>query len=198
MIQIRERDRRALLVLGIAAILYVVLDYVVIPGFAGLTTASEEATLKEDELRKYRRAVIRKGHYTQLLAEATKNLAAAEERLIRGDNPSLASVEFQTIVEGVATATGISLGQRNMSTAKKKDDFFNEITMTLSFDCTPNQLTTFLSEIRNAPKFISIRTIQVTPSRLLHEPPARGDFQKVVRVTATLGAILATAPRGAL
>ena len=193
-IQIRDRDRRALIGLAVAAGLYVLLSFAVLPAFYSLTAAADTAAQKEEELRKYHRAVIRKGHYAGLLAQAQANVAAGEGRLIRGDNPSLASVEFQTLVEGVAGQAGVPLGQRSVSTAKKRDDWFNEITMTMSFECTPNQLTSFLAGIRSLPKLITVRNAQVSPAQVLHEAP-KGDFQKIIRVNLTLGAILASAPR---
>lgn len=191
-IQIRERDRRALAGLALAVGTYFLFSMVAFPAFDGLTSASEEASSKEGQLLKYRRALIRKSHYTELLGKARQSMLEAESRLIRGDNASLASVELQNVVEEAAKKVQISLGQRNISTAKKKDSFFNEITMTVSFESTLNQLTTFLSEVRNAPRFITIRNAQVAPLQLLQEPPKKGDFQKTVRVSLTLAAILAS------
>jgi len=192
--EIRERDRRGLLALGIAAIVYVLLSYAVIPSFERLGAAGENAAVKEDQLMRYRRALARKGHYAQMLEQARKSVTEAEARLIRGDNPSLASVELQTTVEEAAKKFEIQLGPRNMSPARKKDDFFNELTMTVSFECTPNQLVMFLSEIRSAPKFITVRNKQVAPVRPLHEAPKDDDFVKTVRVNLTLAAILSSPP----
>lgn len=191
-IEIRARDRRALIGLALAGGVYLLFSMVAFPAFDGLKSASEKASAKEEQLMRYRRALIRKGHYAQLLDKARKNMAEAESRLIRGDNASLASVELQNIVEEAAKKVEIPLGQRNMSTAKKKDQFFNEITMTLSFESTPNQLTMFLSEIRNTGKFITVRNAQVVPVQLLQEAPKKGDFLKTVRVNLTLAAILSS------
>src|SRR3989304_7741030 len=119
--------------------------------------SADAAAEKEDQLQRYRRALVRKGSHTQLLEQARKNVADAEGRLIRGDNPSLASVEFQNLVEEAAKKVGIALAQRNIAPAKKADDFFFEITMTLAFERTPGQLASFIAELRNAPKVITIR-----------------------------------------
>ena len=190
-VEIRERDRRALIGLALALGAYVLLTMVAFPAFDSLTTAPQGTGEKGEQLMKYRRALIRKGHYTQLLEQARKNMIEAESGLVRGDNASLASVELQNIVEEAAKTVGIPIGQRNMSTAKKRDPFFNEITMTLSFESTPNQLTMFLSEIRNASKFVTVRNAQVAPVQVLQEAPKKGDFLKTVRVNLTLAAILA-------
>ena len=190
--EIRERDRRALIGLAFAAGVYLLSSMVVFPVFDRRASASSDAPEKEEQLMKYRRALVRKSRYSQLLEQVGKSMSEADARLIRGDNASLASVELQNVVEEAAKKVEISLGQRNMSTAKKKDQFFNEITMTVSFESTPNQLTMFLAEIRNAPKFITVRTAQVAPAQVLREAPKKGDFQKTVRVSLMLAALLAS------
>jgi hypothetical protein len=187
--KIRERDRRALIVLAAGVTLYVLLSFALFPALDVLKNAAAEAAEKEGQLRKYRQALIRKGHYAQLVEAAKKNMTQSEQRLIRGDNPTLASVELQAIVEEAARKADISLEQRNMSAAKKKDAFFNEIAMMLSFQSSPNQLTTFLAEMRKASKFITVQNAQVVPLQIVQEAP-KGDFKKMLKVDLTLSAIL--------
>ena len=193
-IQIRERDKRAFLLLGGALLTYAILAVGVFPVLDRLSGSAAAAAQKEEQLMKYRRAQIRRGNYVKLLEQARKNVAEAEGLLIRGDNPSLASVELQTIVEDAAKKVGINFIQRNISPARKKDDFFNEITVAVSFESTPNQVVSFLSEVRNAPKFVTVRNAQVAPVQVVQAPPAKGDLKKTVRVSLTLGAILASPP----
>jgi len=188
--EIRERDRRAVLMLLSAVGLYVVISYGVLPAFDSLREAAGGTSNKEQQLSKYRRALVRKGNYTQLLEQARKNMASDQALFIRGDNPSLAAVELQTIVEGAATKTGLTLNQRNISAARKKDDFFNEITMTVAMDATPLQISSFLTELRNAPKFVVVRNLQLAPTEVLHEAPAKGGFKKVLRANLTISGLL--------
>jgi len=189
-LEIRARDRRAFLLLASAAIVYAVLSFAVLPAFDALKEASAGAAAKEEQLSRYRRALIRKGHYAQLLVQARKNVSEAEARLIRGDNPTLAAVELQTIVEEAAKKAGLELNQRNISPARKKDAFFNEITMTLAFEATPAQVSGFLAEIRNGPKFVTVRGVQIAPTEVRYEAPKKGDFRKMLRGNLTLTAVL--------
>src|SRR5689334_1811363 len=189
-LEIRERDRRAVLILLSAVGLYVILSFVVLPAFDSLREAAGGTTNREQQLSKYRRALVRKGNYTQLLEQARKNMAADEALFIRGDNPSLAAVELQTIVEGAAGKSGLALNQRSVSAARKKDDFFNEITMTVTIDGTPSQISTFLSQLRSAPKFVVVRSLQLAPTEVLREPPAKGGFKKTVRANLTISGLL--------
>ena len=157
--------------------------------------ASSDVGVKEEQLSRYRRALVRKGHYAKLLEKARKDVSDAQARLIRGDNPTLAAVELQTIVEEAAKKVGLELNQRNISPARKKDEFFNEITMTLAFEATPGQVSQFLEEIRNAPKFIMVRDAQIAPAQVIHEAPKKGDFKKVLRANLTVSAVLPMPPR---
>jgi type II secretion system (T2SS) protein M len=189
-LQIRERDRRAVLMLMGAVGLYAILSFGLLPAFDYLKEAAAGTSTKEQQLSRYRRALVRKGSYTQLLEQARKNMAADEALFIRGDNPSLAAVELQMIVEAAATKTGITLNQRNISAARKKDDFFNEIVMTVAVDASPLQISTFLSELRSAPKFVVVRTLQLAPTEVLHQAPAKGGFKKMVRANLAISGLL--------
>ena len=193
--EIRQRDRQAIVLLAGAAIIYVALSYGALPAFDSLKEASSRVGDKEEQLKKYRRALIRKGHYSQLLEQARKNVVDAEARFIRGDNPALASVELQTIVEQAAKKVDLDLNQRSVSPARKKDDSFNEITMTLALEATPSQIFGFLAEIRNAPKFVIVRSAQIAPTQVLTEPPKKGDFMKVIHANLTIAALLPTPAR---
>jgi len=194
-LQIRQRDRHALLGLFGAVAVYLLVSTLAFPAFDRLKESSAAASEKEDQLRKYRQAIQRKGHYTELLQQANKSVADGESRLIHGDNPSLASIELQNLVEEAAKKVNIDFAQKNVFPPKKKDQYYNEISMTLSFDSTPNQLTTFLSNLRNAPKFVSVRSLQLTPVETPTGPPKKGEFKKVVRVNLTVVAVLTTQKR---
>jgi hypothetical protein len=185
---LRERDRRAIVILAAAMGLYVIVSYVVLPAFDKLTQTPSRVSDTEEQLRKYRRALIRKGHHTEQLEQARKNVAEAEGRFIRGDNPTLASVELQTIVEEAARKVNLELGQRNVTPARKKDDSFNEITITLALEATPSQIFGFLAEIRNAPKYVTVRSAQMAPAQIMTEPPQKGDFTKVIRANIAIAA----------
>jgi hypothetical protein len=186
--ELRERDRRAVLILAAAIGIYVLTSYAALPAFDKLTQTPSHVGEREEQLKKYRRALIRKGHYTEELAQARKNIAEAESRFVRGDNPSLASVELQTIVEGAAKKANLELNQRNVTAARKKDDSFNEITMALTLEATPPQIFGFLAELRNAPKYVTIRSAQITPAQVLTEAPKKGDFLKTIRANVTIAA----------
>src|SRR5207247_11047020 len=98
-------------------------------------------------------------------------MANAETRFIRGDNPTLASVELQSIVEQAAKKVGLDLNQRTVSPARKEDDSFNEITMTLTMEGTPSQIFGFIAEIRKAARLVMVRSGHLVSKQVLTGRP---------------------------
>ena len=186
---LQPHHRRALILLLSALGLYFLLSRVLFPVYDTLAAAEAAALEKENQLLRYRRAVAREGDYTALLEEAYARIAEGEALLIPGDNPSLASAELQAIVEEAASSTGIELGQRNLSSAQRVDEYFNEITMSLVFQCTPGQLVRMLSTVRSADRLVTVRAIQVSPLEATDGDP-EGAFVKDLYVTVTFAAIV--------
>jgi hypothetical protein len=188
---LRGGEKRAGIALAAAIGIYLVVSQLAIPAWDTMRETASAVSEKEDQLRRYRRALAAKDRYATLLEQVRKSTAEGEGRLIRGDNPSLASVELQTLIEDAAKKLNIPLGPRSVTTAKRKDDYFNEITMTFSFEGTPNQMTSLLGEFRAAPKFVTIKSVQVTPLSTVQEAPTKGELKKTVRVNMTVAGLLA-------
>src|SRR6266487_283528 len=90
-LELRPRDRRALLLLALAVIVYGMLKIVVFPAHDRLALAADAAAQKQAELRK--------GQYAQLTELETKKVKEAESVLITAANASLVSAELQSLVE---------------------------------------------------------------------------------------------------
>ena len=186
----QKRDRRALIFLGGALGLYFLVVEVVFPAYDDLVASEALALQKEDQLLRYRRAIARAADFAELLEGARSRIAEGEVRLISGDNPALASSELQTLVEAAAERSAVELGQRNMAPARPVDGYFNEIAMSLTFQCSPEQLLQFLSDIRSLERLVTVKSIQITPLYNSDALPETGELVKDLSVNVTFGAIL--------
>jgi Tfp pilus assembly protein PilO len=192
-IEIRQRDRRALLFLALASVIYVVADWVVLPAYDRMTDAQSLAADKENQVRRYRRAELRKGQYTDLLKTANERITKSETVVIPALNVSLASAELQSLIEGASNKVGLMVGQRMIGSPRRLDDFYAELPMTLNFESTPGQLVFFLNELRSLPRFVSVRSLQVTPVTPVFEAPKGADLTKNVRANVTIAALIPAA-----
>jgi len=74
---VRQRDRRALMLLGAAVLIYTLSDWIILPAYDRIMAGPEIAAEKEQHLRRYRRAQARKGQYESLLKTADQSLSAS-------------------------------------------------------------------------------------------------------------------------
>jgi hypothetical protein len=194
-ISLQKRDRRALGTLVIAVAGYFFVSMLAIPLYQTFQGAETAARDKEDVLKKYRQVIARKGRYAELIGQVQKQIEETGTRVIRANSPSLAAVEFQNLVEMSAKAFGISLIQRNVAAPAPSAESLREMTMTISFEASPAQLVSFLSELRAAPKAIRVVTMTVNPTNVAQEAPKGTKFSKNVRVGMTLAAWIEGLPQ---
>src|SRR5262249_40387292 len=145
-----------------------------------MAAARDLAAEKESQLRKYRRAQLRKGQYADLLKTASAQIAQNESVVIPGTNLTFAFGEFQSIIENAASKVGIVPGLRTIGAAKRLNDFYAELPVTLNFESTPGQLVAFLNELRTIPRFVSVRSLQVSPVEPVIEVPKGAGLTKNV------------------
>ena len=189
-IEIRPRNRRALLGMGIALILYLALDRLVFPVWDGLSQAEEIVASKEDQLRRYRRALVRQARYGDLEQTVVAQTADLERLVIQAENESLASVELQSVVDTLFSSAGLVAIQRTIVGERELDDFYSETAMTLVFECSPSQLMFLLSEFRNSGTFLNVRSLQVIPTELATGPADGQILSKGLRATLTVAALM--------
>src|SRR6185436_13822639 len=110
-VEMRGGSRRALLMLALALGTYGLANWVVLPAYDRLSAGQERAADKETQLRRYRRAELRKGQYTGLLKLADDRVTQSESVVISAANVSLVSAELQSLIEGASTKVGLMIGQ---------------------------------------------------------------------------------------
>lgn len=187
-VKLQNRDKRAVLILAAAVALYAFTSWVALPAYDSLRSARADAVDKEGLLQKYRQIASRKGSYDTLLAQLAKRRDQAGSRLIRAANPSLAAVELQTLVEDAARRINIVLTQRNVPAATASAAPLREITMTVAFEGTPQQMVAFLAELRSLPRFVRVLSLSVNPVQIVQTAVPNAAFSKSVRVGMTVGA----------
>jgi len=185
-LNMRPRDRRALILLVLGLSIYGFAQLVILPAYDRLMASGELAVEKEAQLKRYRRAQLRKGQYGELLKLASDRVTKSDAAVIGAANLPLASAEMQSSVEAVAAKVGLMPEQRAMGTPRRLNDFYAELSMTLTFTATPGQLVSFLNELRTQPRFLTVRSLQMTPLQPVMEAPKGVDVTKSMRVNMSV------------
>jgi hypothetical protein len=181
---INQRNRRALIILGVAIAVYLISSQGLLPLYDQLRASSSAAADKTDELKKYERELSHRGNYEALKTDARKKLDELKTHFFTND--AAGSAELQRTVEDIAKTAGIDLMQRTTTQPKRVDELTGEVTMTTNFEATPNQLVAFLNQLRNAPKIVNVRNAQVDPIQIVYETPKSGEVKKTLRANLTI------------
>jgi hypothetical protein len=184
-VRINPRDRRALIGLALAIVVYVALAELALPAWDRLRDAPRIAGEREAELERYKMALLRRDRYEELELFARERRREFDGLSIRAESTSLASVQLQSIVESAATGLGVTLDQRSMIAPRSLDDFFGETAMAVTFECTPNQLASLLAAFEGSETLLTVRRLDVQPV----EFDGRNQTKKL-RVSLTVGALI--------
>ena len=128
-IEIRQRDRRALFGLAFALAAYGLMKLVALPAYDRLAVAADAVSQKETQLRRYRRAEMRKGQYEDLLKLTTAKIVENETVVAVVANDAAISTNLQSIVEASARKVGVMFSQRTVGGSRKLNEFYSELTL---------------------------------------------------------------------
>jgi hypothetical protein len=187
-----QRNRRALIILGVAVAIYLITSQGLLPLYDQLRASSNTVSDKTDELKKYRRELSHRGNYDALKTDARKRLDELKTHFFTND--ATGSADLQRTVEDGAKSVGIDLMQRATTQPKKVDDLTGEVVMTTTFEATPNQVVTFLNQLRTSPKTVTVRNAQIDPLQVVYEAPKAGGVIKTLRVNLSIVGATLVAP----
>ncbi len=186
-IRLKPRDRRAVAGLAFALAAYGVISWLALPAWDRLQAASETVDVRESELQRYRRALVRQGRYEELGQRLETRMETLESRVIRAETAALASVALQSVVEATAADAGVTLGERTLAPPRELDDFYGETAMSVTFECEPAQLVALLAGMRDTAILVTVRQLEIETAEA-----AETDASKRLRVSLTVAGLMET------
>ena len=175
-----RRDRIALGVGTGAVVLFLILDYGVLPLFQGLGASPEVIQQKEVELRRDKRLLAEESIEKTSLSRARERLKGLEAGLLQSSSPSLVNAEWQQLMGQLAESRGITLGSSELLRTQDIGGGYSLITGRVQFRCRLDQLVDFLVALAASPKLLSVTGLTVFASQ--------GDPQGRLTVQLTMGA----------
>jgi Type II secretion system (T2SS), protein M subtype b len=181
-----QRDRRALLVLGGAAIVCLVL-WMLLPAERqpALVGAVDTIPAAAKRLSKVRQVAATLPAEERSQQTAAAQLAAREKGMLQADTPAQAQAQLVQIMRRLASAQEPPIEIRSAEVGKTQPlgDSYGEVTIPVSFVCRIDQLVNLLADVTAQPELLAAGGLRITP----------GDAkEKTINVRLTLSAI---APR---
>ena len=159
---VADRDRRALVFLGIAFVLFLLLqtDWILPPqGATASTTGSIEA---EQNKLLLAQAQVRQ---EPLLSAGYRSLRSLEDsledRLLESETAALAQAEMRERVGELLEGAGISMRASRFTTVKAEGEDFAQVPLIVDFTCDVTRFVNLLADIANARELLSTREIKV-------------------------------------
>jgi hypothetical protein len=162
-LEVGNLNRRALL--GLAVIVIIVLRFGVFADDEDAVVAPAEsvsaAELRLERLR--RQASMLEGKEAEL-KRALEQLAAREKGMVTAETAAQAQAQLLETVHKVAQQEGIDARGAEQLRVRPLADDYGEVSVTMSFTCTIEQLVNFLAALGNEPQLLATSDIRITPA----------------------------------
>ncbi len=185
------RDRRALTILAVAAIVMLAYAYWPQPAPETVGGTADSAMLAQ-RLDRFRREAAQLPARAALRDAARAELVQLEKGLIPGDSSAQAQANLLAIVRRVARAQSppLDLRQADSGQLRPFTGDYAQLLLNTALECQIEQLVNFLADLAAQPELLAIEELHVTatsnkqktiPVRLTISGLARGALLKQVR-----------------
>ncbi len=165
---ISARDRRALLLLGVALAAVLAVELVVRGrGEPAVAAPADSAAQVSQRLARLRQAAQRLPAREQALDEANRELNEREKAVIQADTLPQAQARLMEIARKLASAQSPPIDIRSTEVGQPRPlgDDYAEITVPLSFECRIEQLVNLLADVSAQPELVAVSNLRVATAR---------------------------------
>lgn len=162
--RLARRDQRALIVLAVTVVLFLLIDLGVLPAVDRLQEARQGVPVQELTLKKYRRAVASEAGRQSSLAELQQRVAATEAGMLESETAALAVAELQRTLKELAAANQLELAGTEFLPARVLDSNHTLVSTRFAVVGNVERLVNFLAALQSAPKALAVRALTVASS----------------------------------
>lgn len=187
--KLAKRDRNALLIAAVAAALFLLAQFVLLPVMGSAPGGASGVDTRELTLRRYQRLVRNSAVEQARVASGEERLKSLEGGLLDSPSPSLANAEWQRLIRDLAESKGIELGSSEFLKTQGLSPEYALVSGRVQLRCRLEQWVDFLVSLANSPKILSVTRMRVTT--------LQGDPQKRLNLDLTIGAVMRAPQSGA-
>jgi len=163
--KLKKRDRRALLVLGAAVLVMIVLEISHTESQqAPVTAGADSVATAGKRLARVRQLAAELPARDADLKTATDQLADREKGLIQADTLAQAQAQLLQVARRLTAAQSPPIDLRNveLGQARPLGNDYGEISVPLSFECRIEQLLNLLADITSQPELLAPSGLRIT------------------------------------
>jgi Tfp pilus assembly protein PilO len=160
--RLSERDRRALLLLGVAAAVFVALQFGVLPRAAQGPESSTSLDLLEKRLARLQQVERQKPRAAAEAEAAGRDLGEVEKGLLKAATPAQASAEMQQLLRDLLRGQGLNMQSSEFGAIRPSGEDYAQVPLAVTFTGGIEQWINFMAALRNAPQVLSTLEIRLT------------------------------------
>jgi hypothetical protein len=158
---VQSRDRRALIILGIAAILFLLLQTDFIPSGGGGSSIGTNVEASEEELLLAQTRARQKPVVDAEFKAISAQQEALEKGLLASETAALAQAEMRELIGGLLRSAGIAMKASRFGTVRLEGEDYTQIPLIVDFNCTIERFVNLMADIANTETLLSSRAIKV-------------------------------------
>lgn len=159
------KERKRILAAG-AVLLVLGAFYRFWPALEPLVSVADDIAVKREHVEKYRRIAAQGDQAAAENAAVKRRFRQMENRLLTGTTPSLAAVDVQNILNGIAAKENLKFStMRVMRAVESEETDYIRVPVQFVMDADIMQLRDMIYQIETAPQFLAITEMSLRQVR---------------------------------
>ena len=160
------RDRRLLLWAGIAVILFILMDFFIMPYYDSLAEASEKIEANSRRVANYRKILGGQTSFQAAVEATTSQLRAVEAGLLTNTADALASAEIQGLVKTLILSKGMIFRRSDSLPVRPISPEYQKVATRVEFIGTIDQFVGLAGDFLSGPQILFIEEMKIQPVAL--------------------------------
>jgi len=160
-VNISRRDKRFLTVGAVALLLFLVVNYVIIPFMESEREIREGTEQKEVTLEKFEKIIAGRAEVEKQLAQVKKKQTQLNAKLLAGSTPSLAAADMQKMLEKISGTHDLELKSVKVQDGEKQGDLLT-IPLEIRLQTDLERTRKFLADIEKNQKYLIVPSLKIS------------------------------------
>jgi len=160
-VNISRRDKKFLTVGALALLLFLVINYIIIPFIQSEREIREGTEQKEVTLEQYERIIAGRAEVEKQLAQVKKKQTQLNAKLLTGSTPSLAAADMQKMLEKIAATHDLEMKSVKVQDGEKQGDLLT-IPLEIRLQTDLERTRKFLADIEKSQKHLIVPSLKIS------------------------------------
>lgn len=158
---ISKRDKRFLTVGAAGLLLFLVINYIIIPFIESEREIKEGTEQKEVTLEKFEKIIAGRAEVEKQLAQVKKKQTQMNAKLLTGSTPSLAAADMQKMLEKISGTHDLELKSVKVQDGEKQGDLLT-IPLEIRLQTDLERTRKFLVDIEKNQKYLIVPSLKIS------------------------------------